>query len=147
MAEVMKIMDTSFKRSHCCTQCRPLLTLEQATADPCLRQRLLDTHGQVWVSLLWGHCSFLLGPGVHNVLFVPSKSLFPQSYVSSSGSMVGLMVTSTKKAVPYPGLQYPESILLQQAMADPYLRRRHSDTQQQVWLSLFGVSWCAQSFV
>ena len=31
-------------------------------------------------------------------LFVPSKSLFPQSYVSSSGSMVGLMVTSTKKA-------------------------------------------------
>ena len=25
---------------------------------------------------LWGHCSFLLGPGVHKVLFVPSKSLF-----------------------------------------------------------------------
>ena len=23
----------------------------------------LDTHRQVWVSLLWGHCSFLLGPG------------------------------------------------------------------------------------
>ena len=31
------------------------LTLQQATADPCLHQRLLDTHGQVWVSLLWGH--------------------------------------------------------------------------------------------
>ena len=28
------------------------LTLQQATADPDLRQRLLDTHGQVWVSLL-----------------------------------------------------------------------------------------------
>ena len=27
--------------------------------------RLLDTHRQVWVSLLWGHCSFLLGPGAH----------------------------------------------------------------------------------
>ena len=52
------------------------LTLQQATADPRLRQRLLDTHGQVWVSLLWGHCSFLLGHGVYKVLFVPSKSLF-----------------------------------------------------------------------
>ena len=26
---------------------------------------------------MWGHCSFLLGPGAHKVLFVPSKSLFP----------------------------------------------------------------------
>ena len=33
---------------------------------------------QVWFSLLWGYCSFLLGPGEHRVLFVPSKSLFPQ---------------------------------------------------------------------
>ena len=39
-------------------------------------RRLLDTHRQVWVSLLWSHCSFLLGPGAHKVLFVPSKSLF-----------------------------------------------------------------------
>ena len=53
-------------------------TLQQATAVPCLCWRLLDTHRQVWVSLLWGHCSFLLGPGVHTVLFVPSKSLLPQ---------------------------------------------------------------------
>ena len=58
-------------------------TLQQATANPCLHWRLQDTHGQVWVSLLWGHCSFLLGPGAHKVLFVPSKSLFPQSCVSS----------------------------------------------------------------
>ena len=57
--------------------------LQQATADPRLCQRLLDTHRDVWVSLLWGHCSFLLGPGAHKVLFVPSKSLFPQSCVSS----------------------------------------------------------------
>ena len=34
---------------------------------------------QVWLSLLWGHCSFLLDPDVHEVLFVPSKTLFPQS--------------------------------------------------------------------
>ena len=51
--------------------------LQQATTDPRLCWRLLDTHGQVWVSFLWGHCFFLLAPGVHKVLFVPSKSLFP----------------------------------------------------------------------
>ena len=42
-------------------------TLQQATIDPCLLQRLLDTHRQVWVSLLWGHCSLLLGPGAQFV--------------------------------------------------------------------------------
>ena len=40
-------------------------------------------HWQVWLSLLWGHGSFLLAPGAHKVLFVPSKSLFPQSCGSS----------------------------------------------------------------
>ena len=39
--------------------------LQQASANPHLCQRLLDSHRQVWVSLQWGHCSFLLGPGVH----------------------------------------------------------------------------------
>ena len=58
-------------------------TLQQATADPRLRQRLLDTHRQVRVNLLWGYCSFLLSPDGHKVLFVPSKSLFPQSCGSS----------------------------------------------------------------
>ena len=35
--------------------------------------------------------------------------------------------------MPYPGLLHPEP--LQQATADPYLHRRHS----QFWLSLFGL--------
>ena len=73
-------------------------TLQQATSNPHLHQRLLDTHGQVWVSLLWDHCSFLLGPGVHKILSVPSKSLFHQSCVSSGCSVVGLRVTSSKRA-------------------------------------------------
>ena len=30
-----------------------LLTLQQATVDPRLHQRLLDTHRQVWLNLLW----------------------------------------------------------------------------------------------
>ena len=70
-------------------------TLQQAATNPCLRWRLQDTQGQVWVSLLWGHCSFLLGPGAHKVFFVPSESLFFQSCVSSGSSVVGLIVTST----------------------------------------------------
>ena len=92
MVEVMKIMETSFKSSHAVPP-----TLQQATADPHLCQRLLDTHRQVWISLLWGHCSLLLGPGAYKVLFVPSKSLFPQSCVSSGSSLVGLMATSSRR--------------------------------------------------
>ena len=51
--------------------------MQQATTDPYLHWRLLDIHRQVCVSLLWGHCSFLVGPITHKVLFVPSKSLCP----------------------------------------------------------------------
>ena len=46
-----------------------------------------------------------------------------------------VMVNSFKKSVPLP---------LQQATADPYLWRIHSNTQRQVWLSLCGVYCCAQ---
>ena len=84
----MKIMATSFKGFHACSAILSAPNPVAGTANPHL-QRLLDTHGQVWVSLLKDHCSFLLGPGAHKVLFVPSKSLFPQSCVSSGGSMVG----------------------------------------------------------
>ena len=48
----------------------------QATVNPSLHRSLQDTHGRVWLSLVWDHCSYLLGPSVHQVLFVPSKSLF-----------------------------------------------------------------------
>ena len=54
--------------------------LQQATTNPCLCRSLLDTYWQVWVSFLWSHCSFLLGPGAHKVLFVPTKSLVNQLY-------------------------------------------------------------------
>ena len=126
MVEVMKIMVISFKRLHACTATQSPLTLPQATANPRLRQRLLDTHRPVWVSLLWGHCSFLLGPGMQKVLFVPSRSLFPQSCVGSGGSMVGLMATSSKGAYAIPRSAAPGA--LRQATADLYLHRGHSDT-------------------
>ena len=75
MVEVMKIMVTFFKRSHahCYTQCLQLCKGHHQPMPP------PETPGHSWaslVSLLWANCSFLLGPAVHRVLFVPSNSLF-----------------------------------------------------------------------
>ena len=94
----MKIMATSFKKSHTSTATHSALTLQQATADSHFCWKLLDTHRQSLGQSLVG--SLLLSPGSWwtQVLFVPSKSLFPQSFVSSGGSMVGFMATSSKRA-------------------------------------------------
>ena len=109
MVELIKIKATSFKRSHACTIAPSAPTLQQAAADIQLHQRLLNTHRQMWVNLLWGHRSFLLGPGVQKVLFVPSKSLFPQSCVSFGGTMVRLMVTPSKRAYAIPRSAAPRA--------------------------------------
>ena len=92
------IIASSFKRFHACIAVLSAPNPQQATFDPCLCWRLLDPHGQIWVNLLWGHCSFLLGSAVHKVLFVLSMSPFPQSCVSPGGCMVRLIVTSSKRA-------------------------------------------------
>ena len=110
MVEVIKIMVMKVNLLQkiwwrlCCTP-RP---------RPCSRPPipLLVTpghSGQVSVSLLWGHCSFLLGPGAHKVLFVPAKSLFSQSYVSSGNAMVGLKVTSSRRAYATPRSAAPRA--------------------------------------
>ena len=83
VVEVMKMMvkdnGTSFKRSHACTA---TLSAPNPAAGHCRPTPLPGTPGQPLaslVSLLWGHCSFLLGSGTHKVLSVPFKSLFLQS--------------------------------------------------------------------
>ena len=38
--------------------------------DPHLYWRLLDTHREIWLSLLWGHFPFLLASCAHKILFV-----------------------------------------------------------------------------
>ena len=82
-------MATSFKRTYASTlQILGLLysvplTPGQATVNLCLSWKFLDTHRQAWLNFLWYYCSFLLGLGAHRVLFVPSRSLFPQSCGSS----------------------------------------------------------------
>ena len=86
--------------THCCTQC-PRPCSRPPPTSPCLCRKLLDTHGCDWVSFLWGHCSFLLGHGVHDL-----KSLLPRFCVRSGGSVVGLMATS-KRAYAIPRFAAP----------------------------------------
>ena len=72
MVEVMNIM-SSFGMFHACTA-----TL--SAPDPAVGHHLPtpppETPGHSWASLghlLWGHHSFLLGPGAHKLLFFPFK--------------------------------------------------------------------------
>ena len=109
-------------------------TLQQATMNPRHCRRRLDTHRQVWVSLLWGHCSFLLGPGAQVSVCVLQESI-SQSCVSSGHSVVGLMAISSKRAYALPNLLHPEPLSLWHSTADPYLHRRSSNTvlSQSLW--------------
>ena len=119
-------------------------TLQQAAANPHLPRRLLDTHGQVGVSLLWGLYSFLLGPHVHKILFVPSKSLFPQSCVSSGSSMEGVNGNLLQEGLCHTQIYCTQSSC---PCSSPLLTCTSAgDTQTQFWFSLCGVSgsWCAQ---
>ena len=122
-------MATSFKRSHACTAALSGPNAAASHRQPTPPPETPGYHGQVWISLLWSHYSFLLGPGVHKVLFVPSKSLFLQSYVSSGGSIVEPMATSSKRAYSIPRSTAPKA---------PAPAAVH--TQTQFCLSLCGVS-------
>ena len=83
-------------------------TLHQVAVDPCLRWRLLDSHWQVWVSLLWGHCSFLLHPGAHRLWLCPPRVCFP--VLGKSWRLYGgLMVTSSKRAYATPRSTAPRA--------------------------------------
>ena len=68
MVKVMKIMVTSLKRSHACTATNHALNPAAGHHQP---TPLLETPGHTQASLLWGHCSFLLGPSAQGSV-VPS---------------------------------------------------------------------------
>ena len=92
--------------SHCCTQCprpcsRPPLTYTSAGDS----WTLMGKSGSVSCGVTAPFSWVLVCTG----LFVLSKSLFPQSYVSSGGSMVGLMVTSSKRAYAIPRSAAPRA--------------------------------------
>ena len=126
---------------HCYTQCP---NPAAGHHDPRLCQRPLVTHRQVWVSLLWGPCSFLLGPGAQGPVCALQEST-SQSCVSSGSSMVGLMATS-KRAYAMPGSAAP-SHTQGHCTRSPCpcstplpTRTSSGDTQRQFCLSLCGVS-------
>ena len=118
-------------------------TLQQATANPHLHWRLLDTHGQVWASLLCGHCSSLLGLVHTRLCLCPRSVCFPNPvwvlaalwWVNGDLFQEGLchtQVCCTQSLCPH---------------SSPLLARTSSgDTQTQFCLSLCGVSgsWCTQ---
>ena len=100
MVEVMKLMVTSLKMSHSHTAtlnaCNPEAGHQQPMPPPEIPGHSCKCLGQFLV------VSLLFSPGSWCaqvvVVVVPSKSLFPQSYESSGGSMVGLMATSFKRS-------------------------------------------------
>ena len=131
----MKIKVTSFKRSH-------VHTAELRAPGPAaghLRPTpLLETPAHSWACLgqfLVGSLLLSLGPGAHKVLFVPSKSLFPQSCASSDGSIVGLMATSSKRTDAIPRSAAPRAPAPAAGQCRPVCRG-HSDTlpAQSPWL-------------
>ena len=120
------VMATSFKRTYGST-------ILFSAPDPAAgHPRSVSTggpwtHRQVWVSLLWGHCSFLLGPRAGKPLSVSSKGLFPQSCVCSGGSVMELMVTFSKRGYSIPSLLPPEPLPLHQSTAALYLLQKCSN--------------------
>ena len=106
LVEVMKIMVTSFKNPMLVLLHSVSPTLQQATTSPHLHWRLLDTHRQVWISLL---LSLLLSPGSWCTRFClcPPRVYFP--VLSSGSSMMGLTATSSKRAYAIPKSSAPRA--------------------------------------
>ena len=102
-------MATSFKRSRACTAAFSAANIAAGHHRP---MPLLETPGHSWASIgqfILGSLPLSPSPGEHGVLFVPSKSLFLQSCVSSGGSVVGLMATSSKRAYATPRSAAPRA--------------------------------------
>ena len=85
-------------------------TLQQATTDPRLCWRLLDTQGHVWFivgSLLLSPGSWCTGPWCAGFACALQKSVSPFLCVSSGDFVVGLMAISSKRAYAIPRSAIP----------------------------------------
>ena len=136
MAEVMKIMATSFKRSHAHTA--TLSDLNPA-AGHYWATLPLETPGHSWASLgqtLVG--SLLLYPGswCAQVSVCAIQKSISQSCISSGDPVVALRWPSSQRAYAIPRSTAPESLTLRQSTADPYLLGGHLNTvlSQSVWV-------------
>ena len=109
MVEVMKIMATSFKRSHAHTA---TLSAPNPAAGHHWPTPPLETPGHSWASQGQSLVeSLLLSPGCWCTQGPVSalQSQFPQSCVSSGSSVVGLMATSSKRAYAIPRSTAPRA--------------------------------------
>ena len=140
MLEVMKIMVTSFKRSFAGTATLSAPNPAAGTANHCRPMPSSETLGFSWASLgqsLVG--SLLLSPWswcTQGFVCALQESI-SQSCVSSGSSMVGLMVTSSKRAYAIPKSAAPRApapVAVHCGLASP----QETHTQMQVWLSLCG---------
>ena len=77
MVEVLKIMVTSFKKSYAGTATPSAPNPAAGHRRPMPLPETPRHSRQVCVSLLWGHCSFLLGPGMHKFCLCPLRVCFP----------------------------------------------------------------------
>ena len=110
---VIVAMVTSFKRTYASMQWLPellysvpLTAIHAPSGDS---WTLTDKSGSVSCG---GHCSFLLGPALHKILFVPYKSLFPQYYGSSVIKSYWLSKSnSLGVSVPLPSPQFGKSVV------------------------------------
>ena len=125
----MKIMVTSFKRSH---ECTATLSAPNPAAGHHRPSSLLETLGHSQASLgpsLVG--SLLLSPGswcTQGPVCALQESI-SQSCVSSGSSVVGLMRPPARGLMPYPSLLHPEPLPLWRSTADlvpPQERLKHS---------------------
>ena len=118
-------------RLHCHTQCpqpcsRPSPTHPSAGDSWTLTGKSGSVSCRVTAPFSW-----VL---VHKVLMCPPRVYFPV-LLRSGRSVVGLMVTSSKRAYVNPSLLHPEPLPLWQSTADPYLHRRRSNAvlSQSLW--------------
>ena len=79
VVEVMKTMVTSFKRSHAWTATLSGPNPASGHHRPIPHWRQLDTHGHVWVSLSWGHCSFSWVLVCRRFCLCPPRICFPSA--------------------------------------------------------------------
>ena len=140
MVEILKIMATSFKRSHACTAAHSAPNLAAGHHPP---TPLLETPGHSRASLCQSLVgSLLLSPGswcAQGFVCALQESV-SQSFVSSGGSMVGLMTTSSKRAyaIPrYPALRAPAATAVHWWPVPPQETLKHSSVSASVGLAVY----------
>ena len=135
---------TFFKRSRACTTAHsaPNPAAGHLLTHPSTVDSWMDTHGQVWVNLLWCHWFFLLGSWCTQDLVCTLQESVSQSCVSSGDCMVGLLATSSKRAYAISRSAAPRApapVAVHCWHVPPQKTLKHSS----VSVSVSG-SWCTQ---